>query len=80
MTAYKKPIGAVVKNKTKAMQKSNKLLNKGMRLVCIINYFLEYFQLEKSSASSAVAVCNNRIESFLYMHFIHLHKYKIKIW
>jgi hypothetical protein len=44
MTAYKKPIGAVVKNKIKAMQKSNKLLNKGMRLVFIINYFLEYFQ------------------------------------
>jgi len=44
MTAYKKPMGAVVKNKTKAMQKSNKLLNKGMRLAGIINYFLEYFQ------------------------------------
>jgi len=56
MTAYKKPIGAVVKNKTKAMQKSNKLLNKGMRLVCIINYFLEYFQLEKSNESSVTNV------------------------
>jgi hypothetical protein len=44
MTAYKKPIGAVVKNNPKAMQKSNKLLNKGIRLVCIINYFLENFQ------------------------------------
>ena len=41
MTAYKKPIGAVVKNKTKAMQKSNKLLNKGIGFDCIINYFLE---------------------------------------
>jgi hypothetical protein len=44
ITAYKNPIGAVVKNNTKAMQKSTKLLNKGMRLVFIINYFLEYFQ------------------------------------
>jgi hypothetical protein len=61
MTAYKKPIGAVVKNKTKAMQKSNKLLNKDMRLVCIINYFLEYFHLEKSSASSVAIVCYNRL-------------------
>jgi hypothetical protein len=44
MTAYKKPMGAVVKNKTKAMQKSNKLLNKGIGVDLIINYFLEYFQ------------------------------------
>ena len=80
MTAYKNPKGAVVKNKTKAMQKSNKLLNKDMRLDCIINYFLEYFQLEKSSASSVAIVCSSRLEFFLYMHFIHLHKYKIKIW
>jgi hypothetical protein len=30
MTAYKNPKGAVVKNNTIAMQKSNKLFHKGM--------------------------------------------------
>jgi hypothetical protein len=47
ITAYKNPIGAVVKNKTKAMQKSNKLLNKGMRLVDIIKLFFRIFSLRK---------------------------------
>jgi hypothetical protein len=47
MTAYKNPNGAVVKNNTKAMQKSNKLLNKGMRLVCIIKLFFRIFSLRK---------------------------------
>jgi hypothetical protein len=47
MTAYKKPIGAVVKNKTKAMQKSNKLLNKDMRLVGIIKLFFRKFSMRK---------------------------------
>jgi hypothetical protein len=33
-----------VKNKTKAIQKSNKLLNKGIGVDLIIKYFLDCFQ------------------------------------
>jgi hypothetical protein len=69
MIAYKNPIGAVVKNNTKAIQKSNKLLNKGIGVDLIIKYFLEKFQLEKSSESSLANICRNDLEPFLLKVF-----------
>jgi hypothetical protein len=59
----------VVKNNTKAIQKSNKLLNKGIGVDLIIKYFLENFQLEKSSESIVPIVCHNDLEPFLLKVF-----------